>query len=71
MYFDIDTLNPYKYGLKILVESPGGGAKKSTGYFCKLLGSQTTHRNDLVLYGKVLSSGFQKVQDHFRGWSES
>ena len=36
-----------------------------------LLGSQMTHWNEPILYGKVLSWGFQKAQDHFGGWSES
>ena len=36
-----------------------------------MLGSQTTYRNDLILCGKALSSGFQKVQNHFCGWSVS
>ena len=37
----------------------------------ELLSSQTTHRNELVLYVKILSWGFQKVQNHFCGWPVS
>ena len=44
-------------------------------YHCKfdseLLSSQTTHWNELILDGKVLSWWFQKVQNHFCGLSGS
>ena len=48
-----------------------GGVIVTRTLFFELLGSQMTHWNEPILYGKVLSWGFQKVQDHFGGWSES
>ena len=48
-----------------------GGASEAQTLFFELLGSQMTHWNEPILYGKVLSWGFQKVQDHFGGRSES
>ena len=55
------SINPYKYGPKILVEST---AKKSAGYFYELLGSQTTHRNELVLFGIVRARPIHRVLEY-------
>ena len=44
----------------------------STLFFSReLLSPQTTHRNGSVLFGKALPLRFQKVQNHFCGWSVS
>ena len=37
----------------------------------ELLSSQTTHSQKPILYGTALSSGFQKVQNHFCWWPVS
>jgi len=44
---------------------------KSIDFNRKLLGSQTSHRNEPVLFGILRARRFQKVQAHFCGWSVS
>ena len=46
-------------------------AKKSINFDRKLLSSQTTHQNVLVLFGILRTLYFHRVQDHFGGWSVS